>query len=76
MTVAEVLAAARAAHTLYREAVIAKDAIAAGVALVQAQQHRLQAQSIDPERADPAWAAEAATHPHDALLAFYAEQLA
>ena len=41
--------------------------------LIQAQTLRLQALTEDPERTDPAWAMERASH--DALMAFYEKHL-
>lgn len=83
-TVAELLAASRAAHQRYRDQVprmgpnrqrLPGDVRAAGAALLEACRLRVEARAIDPERRDPAWRDEPATHDDDRLLTFYAEQL-
>jgi hypothetical protein len=45
----------------------------ARVALALARDYRLEALAKDPNRSDPAWAAERV--PHDTMMAFYGEQL-
>lgn len=76
MTAADLLASSIGAHTRYRESKIKGDRIGARAALVEAEQLRRAAQDADPHKADPAWPQFEQTHPHDALLTFYAEQLA
>jgi hypothetical protein len=78
MTVAELLTASIAAHLRYREAKASKPPrpVDARAALVEADSLRRRAQDLDPRQTDPVWASSASTHPHAALLTFYAEQLA
>lgn len=79
MTVSDLLQQSRDAHQRYREALPTRgymgDPVSARASLVQALDYREQAVSADPELTEPAWAAEASTHDHTALLAFYREQL-
>lgn len=78
VTVSEWLEKSKAAHARYRDAlpqrvnghVVPGDREAQILAIIEAQQTRLAALSLDPEQADPSWDAE-----HAALLTFYAEQL-
>ena len=74
--VAQLLADSLAAHTCYRSALQAKRPGEARAALIDAQTARLAALNADPQRADPAWLDAERTHPHDALLTFYEEQIA
>lgn len=86
-SIAEILAASRQAHLEYREAVPRRvaghpqtvvaegDAAKARAALERARDLRQQAHDLDPAHVDHAWHAEASTHPHDELMAFYADQL-
>ena len=78
MTAGELLASSIGAHTRYREALAGARSLhaLARAAMVEAEQLRRRAQDLDPRRQDPVWAAAEKTHPHDALLTFYAEQLA
>lgn len=79
MTVAETLQASREYHQAYRAALPSRtspgDPTGVHNALWSARQYRQAAQDLDPTHTDPAWQAEAATHDHAALLAFYLEQL-
>lgn len=81
MSVAELLAASRAAHQRYRDAldqrtstgsVIPGDPAAQGLSLTEAQRTRLEAHALDPEQTDPAWKAD----DDQALTHFYVLQLA
>lgn len=81
--IADLLMKARLAHQRYREHVTRKDGAVkvlgdealAGAALFDACRLRTEARYLDPQRLDPAWASEPATHDDDQLLTFYAEQL-
>ena len=88
-TIADRLAAARAAHQRYRAAlphraegdptgpILPGDPAAARQALQDAYDARAQAIADDPEQHDPAWQAEAASvYDNHELLMFYREQLA
>lgn len=79
--VADLLAQSRAAHDAYRMAlprrdtqgqIVPGDSVAAEKALVQAFALRLQAEALDMPGIAPAWADQERTHPHYALLKFYA----
>jgi hypothetical protein len=85
-TIADRLAAARAAHQRYRDAlpqrrpgdgsIVPGDPAAARQALQDALDARTAAIADDPEQNDPAWQAEAASvYDNAALLTFYREQL-
>jgi len=72
--IATLLARSRAAHLVYRVAVLAPDPVAAQVALREAYATRLEAHRADPDVLDPAWVSEGS---HTAqLLAFYRTELA
>ncbi len=86
-TVRELLALSRAAHVNYHAA-IPRMALAAGIVqrnegdpaealmrLKAAAATRAQAERMDPLHRNPAWAEEAATHPHQELLVYYLLQL-
>lgn len=87
MSVADLLQQSHAAHLRYREALsrrvpqgdttvaVPGNSDAAGIALVDACRLRVEAHALDPDLTDSAWRDEAVTHDHDALLAFYADQL-
>lgn len=75
MTVAQYLAQSIAAHTRYRRAAPSRDVLVIGAALTEAAARRADALAADPARADPAWAVHERSYPHEALMAFYAEQL-
>lgn len=87
MSVASLLQQSQAEHLAYREALprrvpngsstvpVPGDAELAGVHLAAACRFRAEAHALDPQQTDPAWADEAGTHPHDALLDFYVGQL-
>ena len=55
--------------------VVAGNADAVGVHLTAACRLRADAHVLDPQLTDPAWADDALSHPHEALLDFYVEQL-
>lgn len=69
------LAQSRAAHLAYRAALAVPDLLAAGTALHAAAALRTAAAEADPHGTDPAWLAEAVTHPHHALLEFYRHEI-
>jgi hypothetical protein len=81
--VADLLAAARAAHQRYRDNLLRRvngvlvdgDRVAARAALADAYAARTAAIADDPEQNDPAWQDEAPTFDNAALLTFYREQL-
>ena len=87
MSVSSLLQESRDAHQEYRENVprrvpngqatvaVPGDATLAYAVLVKACRLRVEAHALDPALTDAAWADEAVTHDHDALLTFYAEQL-
>lgn len=88
MTIPEALQRSREAHDRYREALprrvangsggtvaVEGDAITAGQALAEACKWRAEAHVLDVKQADPAWADEAVSYDHMALLDFYVEQL-
>jgi hypothetical protein len=70
------LTASRAAHLAYRSALSHARPAEARVALVTAQETRLAALALDPDRTSPVWATFEKTHPHAQLLSFYEAQLA
>lgn len=75
LTVRELLAQSRAAHSEYRgltAARVAKDVRL--LALARARDLRVQADTADPAHLDPAWALDKA--PHLELMIFYDQQLA
>lgn len=86
-TIAYLLDQSRHWHQVYRDnvprrvpfgqttIVDAGDAQTAGEALVKACRARAEAHVLDPHFSNPAWQGEPVTHDHDALLAFYVEQL-
>lgn len=87
-TVAQLLATSRSAHLQYhqflpRMAAVAGaspqaqagDAAAALAALKSAAASRAQAELVDPQHRDPAWADDSQTSPHQELLVFYLQQL-
>ena len=91
MTIAELLAAARDAHTRYRAAVprmvpdraqsklvqASGDPAIARAQMAEALRLREEAEAADPEHRDLAWADEQTTQfRHAALVNFYREQLA
>lgn len=87
MTVRELLQASRDAHQQYRDnlprrvpsgdstVAVPGNLELAGAFLVEACRTRVDAQALDPDHLDPAWADQPATFPHDALMTFYATQL-
>lgn len=86
ITVAELLNRARLAHLEYRESLprmasgnghvvaLPGDPIAAQDALDRAYALRAQAEALDQPGTDPAWVEDSETHPHYALLSYYAEE--
>lgn len=81
MSVADLLAASRAFHQVYRDNLPQKggvtgDAVAARAAIQQAYQARQDAHTADPDKTDPAWKDEPGTFDDGALMQFYAQQLA
>jgi hypothetical protein len=73
MTVADYLGASLQAHARYREAAAKQDVAGKRWALKEAQTHRLEAERLDPEHTDPAWALDKV--PSRTMLDFYAEQV-
>jgi len=74
MTVADLLAASRASHAIYRQAVAKKsDPDVARGHLRDALSARQRADQIDSEHRHPAWQADPA--PHAELVAFYEKVL-
>lgn len=81
LTVAALLTASRAAHAEYRQ--LANRTAAAEqkkpegwqVSLWDALHFRRQAHEADPRHVDPSWAADGYGSTHDALMAFYEQQL-
>ncbi len=80
-TVADLLAQSRAAHDAYRMnlprrdpqgQIVPGDSVAAEKALERAFLLRSQAEALDVPGVAPAWADQERTHPHYALLKFYA----
>lgn len=80
MTVAQLLAASRAAHDAYRQALprldqqkqlIPGDSAVAAAALQRAFELRAEAEHADVAGELPTWSDEASTHPHYQLLKFY-----
>lgn len=84
-SIAELLAASKAAHLTYRQALTDRRVSAANAALADAATQRANAELADPNHTDPAWADSGATHNasghishadlHDDLLMFYANKL-
>jgi hypothetical protein len=79
MTVSDLLQQSREAHQRYRDALPNRGSVGdpgiARASLMQALDYREQADVADPTHTEPAWAAEASTHDHVALLLFYRQQL-
>jgi hypothetical protein len=88
VSIASLLQQSKDEHLAYREALprriasgggqtiaVPGDAELAGVHLAAACRFRAEAHVLDPQQTDPAWADEAATHDHGALLDFYVGQL-
>lgn len=89
MSIASLLQQSKDEHLAYREALprrvaaggggtvaVPGDAELAGIHLAAACRFRAEAHVLDPQRLDPAWTDEAATHDHGAMLDFYVAQLA
>lgn len=77
----EKLTASQAAHTAYREALVAKHLPQAKSCLEFAASLRAEAHAADPDHRAPRWAAEADRTPthldtHTSLTAFYSKELA
>jgi hypothetical protein len=78
ITVDQLLTQSRAHHATYRQYANRKsgqrpdpDYAQAEQAIASALDTRLQAQQLDPDHTDPAWALDRGQH--DALIAFYAK---
>ncbi len=76
LTIDPLLAASKAAHAAYRDALTRNDVLAARTALQDAYDARTAAQAADPTFSSPLWGAYDGLHPHVALLQFYRQELA
>jgi hypothetical protein len=79
--VSDLLQQSMAAHYRAQQLRRNRHADSARESLAQAKALREQALALDPERKDPAWAAEQSKTPngrdtHEELMAFYASELA
>ena len=82
-TITQLLQQSRAAHDAYRQAlprvdpitkhVLPGDTVAADLALLQALALRVRAEELDVSGEARIWRDDASTHPHYALLKFYAD---
>lgn len=88
LTISDLLTAARQAHTRYRQAAGRIDThgkVSQEPRLTEAGSHvqaalsaRLEAERLDPQRTDPAWAEDVINGvrvDHDAMVTFYAQYL-
>ena len=72
MTVADLLAASRAAHADYRRIANKRRMTDNDRQLHEALAFRQKAHDADPEHRHPAWQAD--TAPHDTLMSFYRQR--